>query len=143
MKKQASKAFINKRAGVTLLEVLIASAIIVIFCSGFFLALITSLKSQWLASTHYRAMNLAKNRIQHARTVDFGTLPLMAEDSVKIDEEGNLSITGQYIRTTTVNTNIVPGLLYEITVQIKCPGINGKTNTTPLQLSTMIAKGMQ
>ncbi len=134
---------LTTKAGMTLVEVLIASMIIVIFCSGFFLALVSSLKSQWVASNYYKAMNLAKNRIQHARTVDFYTLPLMEESNVRVDEEGNLSITGNYIRNTIVNTNVIPDLLYEITVQIKYPGIGGKITETPLQISTMIAKGMQ
>ncbi len=142
MKKKLPYA-VGDKAGLTLIEVLIASTVIIIFCSGFFLALITSIKSQWLAANYYKAMNLAKNRIQHARTVDFYTLPLLEEYDFRVDEEGNSSVAGQYIRTTIVNTNIVPDLLYQITVRIKYPGIGGRAVETPLELSTMIAKGMQ
>jgi hypothetical protein len=65
---------------------------------------------------HYVAINIAKNRIERAKTFDFDELDLLSESGVVVDVNGTPNGSGHYRRSTSVSfaaTN-----LKEIAVQV-------------------------
>lgn len=126
--------------GFTLVEVMVSSIILVIVASGIIGGIISALKAQANASDHYRATCIARNRIQHARTISFDSFPLMVESNREIDLDGNLSQEGDFRRSTIV-TNVATNSV-SISVQVWYPVAPGRLSTAPVEVQTMIANGM-
>ena len=133
----------RRLAGFTLVEVMVASAVLLIVSSGIIAGIISALKAQANAADHYRATCIARNRIQHARSVDFYSLNLSSETNVMVDGLGNLctsATTGDYRRTTmitSVNSNCML-----VTVQVWYPEAPGRLSTQPVEIVTMLTDKM-
>jgi len=119
---QPAGGFTRPRDGFTLVEVMVCSVIFVIFCVFFLNSTIMSMRSQQLACDYYKAMTIARNRIQRATEFEYDSILLMSEDQIPVDGKGNISSAGIYRRTTLVSayTNGTPNLL-QITVQVHYP----------------------
>jgi len=126
---------IKAKSGMTLVEVVVASTIFMIFCAGFYAAYITALRTHKTAGEHFRATMIARNRIQRALSFDFSSIHLMSENKVPVDKEGNPTANGPYYRTTTVTTNIAPSLA-KMVVEVYFP--SRSTNPIPVKVSTLI-----
>lgn len=130
----------RSRAGFTLMEVMIASVIFLIASLGFSFGLIAALKTQYMASDHYSAMTISRNRIQRARSLDFSTLTLLNESMIRVDNLGNQSPTGFFFRSTSV-TNVATNCV-EISISVHFIEPSGRTSAVPVTIQTMIADGM-
>jgi type II secretory pathway pseudopilin PulG len=129
----------NLKKGMTLVEVIVAAFIFMIFCAGFYAVFIGALRTHKLAGDNYRATLIARNRIQRALSFDYGSLSLMAEPSgVAIDGEGNLKQNGLYRRTTTINTNVAPNLT-QIQVEVYYPHRGPNLSAQPVKVTTLIS----
>ena len=130
-------------AGFTLVEVMVASLIFVMFCVFFLSAAISAMRSQQLACDYYTAMTIARNRIQRAKTFEYSSLPLMSENQVPVDGDGNITTTGIYRRTTIVSayTNGTPNL-YKVTIQVNYIGARRSQSEKPVELSTLVTEKM-
>lgn len=125
------------KRGMTLVEVVVASTIFMIFCAGFYAVYITSLRTHKIAGDHYRATLIARNRIQRALSFDYGSLPLMAETLRPVDSDGNPLPNGQYRRTTLVNTNF-GFMLTKMEVEVYYPHKGTNLSLQPIKVSTLI-----
>ncbi len=134
---------VRSRGGFTLVEVLVASVVFVIFCVAFLNSAISSIRSQQLACDYYKAMNVARNRIQRAAEFDYASVLLMNENQVPVDDQGTIAASGNYRRTTIVSVyNGTPNLL-KITVQVNYPaGVSYVLSSKPAELSTLLTAGM-
>ncbi|MEI6892559.1 MAG: prepilin-type N-terminal cleavage/methylation domain-containing protein [Pontiella sp.] len=112
----------NKKncAGVSLVEVLVALSLFALFIAGASKALLSNRALADLTREHYTAANIAKNRIELARTFEFDSLSKFAEAPQLVDISGeSLSgDSGRYRRTTVIAlTNNVAELT--VTVEIR------------------------
>ena len=101
------------------------------------------MRSQQLACDYYKAMTIARNRIQRATEFEYDSILLMSENQIPVDGKGNIDSAGIYRRTTLVSalTNGAPNLL-QITVQVYYPGARRSINAKPVEMSTMITDNM-
>ena len=129
--------------GFTLVEVMVASIIFVIFCVFFLNSMIASMHSHQLACDYYKAMTIARNRIQRAKIFDYSTLPLLSESNRTVNGHGHISSTGMYQRTTIVAiyTNGTPNLT-KVTVQVYYHGARRSLSSRPVELITLVTDNM-
>lgn len=107
----------NRRcAGMTLVETIVAIAVLAIFSTGACKLLMSHRQLSDMARGHYTAINIAKNRMELVRTFDFGQVADFIEDKVVVDASGIPNTAGHYRRTTQVST--VSGNLLELTVTV-------------------------
>lgn len=125
--------------GFTLVEVMICSIIFVMFCVFFLNSAITAIRSQQLSCDYYKAMTIARNRIQRASSFEYNSISQMCENQIPIDGKGNINPSGIYRRTTIVSvyTNGTPNLL-KITVQVHYPDARRRISEKPVEISTLI-----
>ncbi len=130
-------------SGFTLVEMMVAGTLFLLFCAGFFSAYLAAMGTQKMAANHYRALCLARNRIQHARATEYSSLELLAESSNAIDAFGNPDTAGGFQRTTTIipATN-TPAKISEFTVQVWYPAHRGRLSAAPVEQSTLISDPM-
>ena len=127
------------RDGFTVVEAVIASAMLAVISGSFILAYISAMRTHLVASDFYKATCIARNRIQRARTLDFDSLSLLVETTASVDQDGNIDSEGQFRRTTVV-TNDLPGRV-RISISVQHPIPNGRLSSQPVEVFTMIAKG--
>ncbi len=130
----------RSKAGFSLTEVMVAGAILAFSCAAVFAACIGAIRTQYAAAGYYRATCMARNRVQRGVALPFTTLPMLVEYGRRLDEEGNISATGPYRRTTRVNQ--VSDNCYEIIVSVFYPAGPGKMSTTPVEIHGKVARGM-
>ena len=129
-------------SGFTLVEVMVASVILVIFCVAFLSSAIASMRSQQLACDYYKAMTIARNRIQRATEFESANIQLMYEIKAPVDGNGNITAAGIYRRTTLVSTNGLRPNLIQITVQVNYPDARRSLSAKPVELCTLITDNM-
>jgi prepilin-type N-terminal cleavage/methylation domain-containing protein len=105
------------RAGLTLVEVMISIMVFSICIGGicWLVAMAKSVSDQ--ARDHYVAANIAKNRVERGRTIEFNALEQFEADDVLVDAMGSPDLDGMY-RMTTVVSNI-NDTLKEIVVTVE------------------------
>lgn len=130
-------------SGFTLVEMMVAGTIFLLFSAGFFTAFITAMGAQRMATNHYRALCLARNRIQHARAMEYSSLDLLAETFNAVDESGNPDPVGRFRRSTIIgpDTNTT-AKISQITVQVWFPAHRGRLSSAPVVQSTLISNPM-
>ena len=92
----------QKIAGMTLVEVVIAVSIFSMCMAGVCSLILQSRRVSNRARAHYVAINIAKNRLEMARTYDYSLLDLFIESNIVVDKNGILVNDGDFRRTTTV-----------------------------------------
>ena len=107
---------IQKRAGMTLVETVVAVAVLAIFSTGACKLLLSHRRMSDMARAHYTAINIAKNRLELVRTFDFDQVDNFIEDKVVVDTSGVPNTVGNYRRTTQIST--VSSNLLELTVTV-------------------------
>lgn len=103
--------------GFTLTEVMIASAVLLLFLGGFLAAFIMGIRTLHMSTNHYRAVSIGRNRIQRARSFDYDSLVLLEENEVRIDHLGNLHAQGAFRRSTVIHTNTATAP-YTVRIQV-------------------------
>ncbi|MFH1594143.1 MAG: type II secretion system protein [Candidatus Omnitrophota bacterium] len=98
----------SRKEGITLTETLISVVIISLVLISVLLIFAQTVDLSKRINYDYTASNLAKSRIERARAIlgtsGFDALPDLSEADTVIDAEGVADATGEYRRTTTVNT---------------------------------------
>jgi len=125
--------------GMTLVEVMIASIIFLIISTAFAAAILAALRTAYMASDYYTATCIARNRIQRAKSMDFDSIPLLAETNTLVDAQGTISVTGRYERTTLVS-NAAPWT-YSVKVSVAFPLRMG-FSSEPVEIETLINSQM-
>lgn len=99
-------------------EVLVALLVLLIFMLSAYQAVLSALWMNQQARDHYVAINLANNRLERARNLQYATLGSLAENQLVMDaDSAPNTFGGMFRRTTTVNTNYGVNLT-EIVVQV-------------------------
>lgn len=131
------------RAGFTLTEVMVASAILVLFLGAFYSAFIMGFHALNLSVNHYRANAIARNRIQRARSFDYSSIELLEESETRIDHNGNIDAMGTFRRSTTINTNTLTApYTVLIEVGVRFPIRSDGALSAPLTMETLVAVKM-
>lgn len=107
---------LSRREGFTLVEAMIAILVFGICITGLCRLLIVTKETSDRARDHYVAVNIAKNRIEHARSFEFDQLSSFVENNTVVEDSGNPDSSGGFRRTTTVS-NVSTGLV-EIVVRV-------------------------
>lgn len=139
------KTFIlNKKRGVTLVEIMFSVTITAIVISGILLLFVQAIDISRRINYEYTATNLAKMRLEDARVViktsGFDALTDMAEGSEKrIDRDGMPDKDGEFTRTTTVTPNYTSNaLLTEVGTSVWYY-FKGKKKSTPITMTTVFS----
>ncbi len=108
--------------GITLIELLISTAIFALVIVGIMGTLIISVDLSRKINYEYAATNLAKKRLETARTMvktqGFWTLYTMEEEDIFINADGMHDSDGEFVRTTKVVPNYGNSRLTKIEVEI-------------------------
>ena len=132
--------------GYSLLEVVVALAILGISLAGIYKVMTVSMQTRQVALNHYVATVMANNQIERAKNLAFGNLSLLAEDELRVDELGTTDANGRYLRSTTIEP-VWGGEsnLTRITVTILPPAPNQRSaaGNDPVSVSTLIKKPYQ
>jgi prepilin-type N-terminal cleavage/methylation domain-containing protein len=129
----------RNRAGMTLVESLIAITLLAIFMTGTCKLLVSHRKLLDMARDRYTAANIAKDRLELVRTLDFDQIPELNETAIQVDNSGVPSVQGHFQRATTIstlNTN-----LYKVVIAVAIQ--NRKTlafDTSEETLNTYVSK---
>ncbi len=132
----------RNNSGFTLVEVMVASIVLVIVSSGIMSGIIAALKVQANATDYYRATCLARNRIQLAWSRSWDEIPTIADSNFQfnaIDEE-TVCDTGEYMRTTFVTPtgtnclNVTVQIWYRVKPQVWSP--------QPVTMETIISSNL-
>jgi prepilin-type N-terminal cleavage/methylation domain-containing protein len=112
LEMQREKATMNRadrnglsRAAFTMIEVMVSAFLIALIMCGAYLLITRAATLSRVARNHYVAISLSRNRLEHARTMDYNSLALLAENNVIVDDNGTPCPGATFSRTTTVNTN--------------------------------------
>ena len=131
----------KSRQGFTLTEIMVASFILAMGLSGFGLGALQAMRTNRLAKHHYQGTCLVRNRIQRARAISFDSIPLLEENFLVIDRDGNLNPDGRFRRTTEVMAT--GSNAYEIVVSVFYPDSrNQPVVEVPIQMRSIISRLM-
>jgi prepilin-type N-terminal cleavage/methylation domain-containing protein len=116
----------GRRVGFTLIEGMIAIMVMAIVMGGVYALVVQAAQMSRKARDHYVAVNICKNRIERAKNFQYSDLRFLAESVIVVDENGNPTTSGNFRRTTVVNTNYGGGLTQ---VTVTCQLRNYRTGT--------------
>lgn len=105
-------------SGITIVEILVAVVLLAIFMAGASKTLISHRALADITREHYTAVNIAKNRIELARTFDYTILPEFNENNQLVDLAGEPSSDtyARYRRSTVV---VLTNNVAELTVTVE------------------------
>ncbi|MCF7848660.1 MAG: hypothetical protein K9M45_07420 [Kiritimatiellales bacterium] len=107
----------RKRAGVSLVETFMAVVIFSMFSTGVCQLVFYHRKMLDTARAHYTAVNIAKNRLERLRSVEFDQIPDFSELQIPVNASGRPETGTPYRRSTTVTT--VSTNLYQLDVTVE------------------------
>ena len=123
-----------------MVEVVVASALLIVGVTVLFSAVITSIRTQHTASNLYHATCLARNRIQRGLSLPFNTLPVLEESNSFVDQDGNSTTDGPF-RRTTILTELTSNC-YKVKVNVFYPTGGGRVSEKPVTIESKISRGM-
>lgn len=130
------------KKGTTLIETVVAVSVLMLFISGLCGLALYGKQLSDRAGEQYRAINIAKNRLERTRNSEFDVVSGFAESNARVNETGTPDSDGRYRRTTTVST--VNSNLVEVAVQVDV--LNRRTlqfDGGNVNLRTYIARYME
>ena len=130
----------RRREGFTLVEVIVAIVIIGITSVTFIALSLTSYRELQLSSDYYRAVSLARNRIERIRIMDYDTILNLSEAEHRVDGNGNADAEGAYRRETEVTP--LTANLVEVTVTVSFPDRPSRLVADPVVVHTRHARWM-
>lgn len=90
--------------------------------AGVYRLLDSAFRLRRAAHHHYLAVVIAKNRIERAKSIDFTMLALLAEDRVRVNDQGVVDPDGLFRRTTEVATTFEENVrLVRLRVTVETP----------------------
>jgi len=107
----------GSRAGMSLVETLVALGIFALFITGSVKLLMAHRELGDMARAHYTAINIAKNRMEVMRTLGFGQADDFLEEKMLVDASGLPDAEGGYRRTTQISA--VSSNLVEIAITVE------------------------
>lgn len=127
----------NRKKGMTLMEVVVASAILSVIVAGFLSVFLMS--TTFCKSTNYVyiATNLAKSRTERLKGVDYHSLAQAEELDTRLNKDGVSDINGDFYRTTAINTGYGTDLT-EVTVSVNFL-VCGVRRPQPIVVKTVFA----
>ncbi|MFC1453380.1 prepilin-type N-terminal cleavage/methylation domain-containing protein [Verrucomicrobiota bacterium] len=106
--------------GVTLVEVVVALFIFGILIAGMCQLLTMINEGSDRAREHYTAINIAKNRIERARVMEWDELPFLSETNVPVTASGAPTMQQGNYRRSTIVTSVTYNLIQvAVTVDIR------------------------
>jgi len=103
------KMFTSNKKGITLTEVLFSAGILAIVATGILFVFVQTMDVSGRINYEYKATNLAKSRIERARTVittnGFDSLVDLEEVDTLLDENGASNLNGNFKRSTDITTS--------------------------------------
>ena len=105
----------RKRAGISIVETMMALVILAVFIAGSSKILLAQRKLTDKAREHYAAINVAKNRIELCRTFEFGQMADFLERDIVVDHNG-VSDTDGHFRRSTMMTPISSNMVEMVVV---------------------------
>ncbi len=113
-------------SGFTLAEAVISVALLLLVIGGSYTLVNRSQALIYSARNHYVAINIAKSRLERARDFSYDQLINLNETNIVVNDNGVPAEGGYFRRSTTVNTNILPGLTK---IEVRADIRNSKTLT--------------
>jgi prepilin-type N-terminal cleavage/methylation domain-containing protein len=104
------------RAGMTLIEVLIALLIIAFAFGGMYVLATMASRTSSRARSHYVAINVAKSRLESAKSRDIAQIDRFLESNSVVNADGLACVDGEFRRSTSV-TSVGTGIV-EVTVMV-------------------------
>jgi len=126
------------KAGFTMTEVMIASAILALVCGGFIYSFMQATRLQYMADVYYASLTIARNRIEDAKIYAYGSLSMLGEVNTRVNRNGASASDGTFLRTTTVGVASVNSNCTEVTVEVWYEGRPGVTSPVPLEVNILI-----
>ncbi len=120
----------RRKCGSSLIETLIALALLATFVSGASILIVMNHRLTDKAQDHYSAINIAKDQIEQVRNLrnmDFAQLLALQENGVRIDKTGRIDTHGLFRRSTRITKDSHND--YLINVQVRVDLINRITRT--------------
>lgn len=118
----------------TLVEVVAALALLGIGLAGSYYAIGAAMQARRFAHERYTATLIANNQVERAKNLPFVQLVLLSSDNnTRVDELGQVSLSGRFHRTTSVttpwdgNTNIA---YVSVSVLVPHPRLQGGSGTS-------------
>jgi len=96
--------FFSDRKGMTLVEVVVAAALVLISAVSISAIATQSSVFSRRVDTVYTASYLAQRRIDLLKRLDFSQISAAEESEVRIGTDGNIDTDGGYLRTTEIST---------------------------------------
>lgn len=127
--------------GFSLVELLIAIFVFAIGLEAIFGVNIQSTQMAQQGDLTYKAYNLAKNRVETLRAMNFNDLPSADEASILINENGVPDPSGSFVRSTVVWPSFLndPNLTQvSVTVFYRYRGVISRA---PMEMTTVIYNG--
>ena len=96
----------KSKSGLTLVEAILAVLVLCVATAGSALVVVASGKVSDQARDHYVAVNIAHNRIERAKTINYSNLTSLQETGTVVNVDGDTADpvdSGMYMRTTQVN----------------------------------------
>ena len=133
----------NKRAGMTLLEVMIAAFLLAVCCAGVLGVIYQNMSTGQSIDRAYVSTNLAKNRIERLREIrrdkGYTAITSLAGTATEtLDREGNSDSNGEYERTTNIQPDSSTNLT-TVTVSVRYK-MRGSFIPASTQLVTLISE---
>lgn len=113
-------------SGFTLAEAVISTALLLLVIGGSYTLVNRSQALIYSARNHYVAINIAKSRLERARDFAYNQLINLNETNIVVNDNGVPADGGYFRRSTTVSTNILPGLTE---IEVRTDIRNSKTLT--------------
>lgn len=113
-----SKSEKKQKTGATLVETIVGLVLLAVFIAGAGRLLLSNRGLSDISREHYTAINIAKNRIEEARTFGFDSIDNFAESNREVDVFGVPEDGGRYRRTSEIST-ITTNRLIEMTVTVE------------------------
>jgi type II secretory pathway pseudopilin PulG len=95
----------GRRSGFTLVETVIACAIVIMVLAGSYLILDASMNLLRTVRDAYAASTITNARLERARLIPVTDLAQLAESETLVDDYGLPTTGGRFRRTTVVSTN--------------------------------------
>ncbi len=102
MKRRSDR---NTKSGISIVEVVVALGLLSLVMAAAYPVLITASRISRVARNHYIAVALAQNRMERARTLNYGDLGYLVESNVVVNDLGSPLAEGNFRRTTSILTN--------------------------------------
>ncbi len=136
IKKIDKKRSLN--SGTTLIEVIGAIFVFSIAVQALIAVYLQSIQVGKRLDCAYTAYNLAKNRVEVLRSLNYTLLPSSVEDAVVVNSDGTPDPNGRFIRSTTITANYGgSALLTQAKVSVSYM-LKGLKSSNPMEITTVL-----